>query len=245
MLNELNQPIMFVMIGGILLFIIAVCLLFMLKSYKAGLALGMNKTVLQKAITSTITFTILPTVSVLLGVIALSGALGLPFSWLRLSVIGSLQYELQAAEIVASHMGMSGLRMSEMTPDAFVTMGLVITSCISFGAVFTVFGLKAYLKKVRSKSVKESTGNKPSLTVLFVAMFIGVCGAYVGAYVGMAVRLGSWLPLLTAVVAGLVMAIFDYLIVKKNMLNLESFSLAASMLIAMISAIAMNLWLYY
>ena len=37
----------------------------------------------------------------ILGVIALSGTLGIPFSWLRLSVIGALQYELNVASIAA------------------------------------------------------------------------------------------------------------------------------------------------
>ena len=62
---------------------------------------------LKRAIISSATFTILPSISILLGVIALSGTLGVPFSWLRLSVIGALQYELNVAEIAAQSIGLS------------------------------------------------------------------------------------------------------------------------------------------
>ena len=63
----------------------------------------------------------------MLGVIALSGTLGVPFSWLRLSVIGSLQYELNVAEIAAQSVGLSGLRLAEMDIQSFVTIALVMT----------------------------------------------------------------------------------------------------------------------
>ena len=50
----------------------------------------------------------LPAVSILLGVIALSGSLGIPLPWLRLSVVGALHYEGNAADIAARAAGMAG-----------------------------------------------------------------------------------------------------------------------------------------
>lgn len=43
---------------------------------------------------------------ILLGVIALSGSLGTPWPWLRLSVIGALHYETQVAQAAAEQVGM-------------------------------------------------------------------------------------------------------------------------------------------
>ena len=66
--------------------------------------------------------------------------------------------------------------------------------------------------------------------------------AYIGSYVGKAIpRAGSDLmPLLVAIVAAIAMAGFEYLVEKKGMAKLESFSLAAAMLIAMAAAVVIN-----
>ena len=48
------------------------------------------------------------------------------------------------------------------------------------------------------------------------------------------------MPLFTAVVAAIVMAVFEFLIQKKNMAVLENFSLAASMLVGMACAVVLG-----
>ncbi|MEG2086629.1 MAG: DUF5058 family protein, partial [Angelakisella sp.] len=124
-LSAVNSIWLYLITGGILLFVIGLCLVFLVKSYRTGLAIGMDRKVLRKAIASSATFTLLPSISILLGVIALSGTLGVPLPWLRLSVIGALQYELNVAEIAATSVGLSGLKVSEMTVGAFATIALV------------------------------------------------------------------------------------------------------------------------
>lgn len=42
-----------------------------------------------------------------------------------------------------------------------------------------------------------------------VAMFVGMCAAYIGSYVGQAAQ-ASWLPLLTALVAAAAMAVCEW-----------------------------------
>ena len=201
--------------------------------------MGMDEKVLKRTITSSATFTLLPSISILLGVIALSGTLGIPFSWLRLSVIGSLQYELNVAEIAAQSIGLSGLRLAEMDIQSFVTIALVMTIGILGGLLYTIFFLKPYLKKIQSKPKKESDGKPGFGAHATTAMFIGLCGTFIGAYVGKAIpREGSdIMPLLVAMVAAAVMAVFEYFIQKKGKATLENFSLAASMLIAMAAAV--------
>ena len=243
-LSMLNQAPMFIVTGVILLFITVVCIVFMVKSYRAGIKIGMDEVHLKRAITSSITFTILPSVSILLGVLALSGSLGIPLSWLRLSVIGSLQYELNVAEIASRSLGMEGLRISEMTPSAFGALGLIMTAGISFGAICTFFGLKKYIEKIRSKSNEKKSDEASPFAILVVAMFIGLCSAYIGSYIGLFVTSGYFYPLLTAGLSGLVMVFFEYLINQKKMEWLENFSVAASMLIAMIGVILVNYIMY-
>jgi len=246
-LNSVNAGSFYLIVACVLGLMTVLCAVFLIKSYQAGIAIGMDPKVLKKTITASATFTLLPSISILLGVIALSGTLGVPFSWLRLSVIGALQYELNVAEIAAQSIGLSGLRVDQLSPEAFVTIALVMTVGILGGIICCIFFLKTYLGKLQSKPKEEPAEGeeaKPGFGAhATTAMFVGLCAAYIGSYVGKAIpREGSdSMPLLVAIVAALAMAGFEYLIQKKGKAQLENFSLAASMLIAMAAAVVLSL----
>jgi hypothetical protein len=242
-LNQVNSGSFYLLVASILGFITIMCFLFLIKSYRAGIKIGMDKKVLKKTITASATFTLLPSISILLGVVALSGTLGVPFSWLRLSVVGALQYELNVAQIAAQSFGLSGLRVDEMSIGAFVTIALVMTVGIIGGIVCCLLFIKKYLAKIQKAPKKEDNGKQGFGAQATTAMFVGLCAAYIGAYIGMAIpREGQDLmPLFVAVAAAAVMAVFEYLIQKKNMGALENFSLAASMLVAMAAAVVFQM----
>ncbi len=245
-LQSVNSGTFYLIVALVLGFVTVMSFIFLIKSYRAGVKIGMDKKVLKKAITASATFTVLPSISILLGVIALSGTLGVPFSWLRLSVIGSLQYELNVAEIAAQSYGLSGLRVDELNMPAFVTIAVVMTAGILGGIVCCIFFLKKYLGKLQSKPKKAEESNKPGFGAhATTAMFVGLCAAYIGAYVGKAIpREGSdVMPLIVAIIAGAVMAVFEFLIQKKGKKALENFSLAASMLIAMAAAVGIAMFI--
>ena len=248
-LSSVNSGFFYLLVAAILAFITLMCVVFLVKSYKAGIEIGMDKQVLKKAIVSSATFTLLPSISILLGVIALSGTLGVPFSWLRLSVIGALQYELNVAEIAAQSLGLPGLRLDLLDTNAFVTIALVMTFGILGGVFCCIFFLKKYMGKLKAKPQKETTENKESKpgfgAYATTAMFVGLCASYIGSYIGkvFAPNDGDIMPLIVAVVAGLCMAVFEYFTVKKNMKELDNFSLAASMLIAMAAAVLIQMGL--
>lgn len=239
-LASVNAPLLFALVAAVLGVMTVVCFVFLIKSYRAGLKLGMDKKILKKTITASATFTLLPSISILLGVIALSGSLGVPFSWLRLSVIGSLQYELNVAEIAAQSYGLSGLRLEELTPESFITIALVMTVGILGGILCCIFFLKGYMKKLKTKPKKESSGKPGFGAHATTAMFVGLCATFVGSYVGKAVH-SDVMPLIVALIAGAVMGVFEYFIQKKGKAALENFSLAASMLIAMASAVVIGM----
>lgn len=242
-LSSVNAGIFYLIVACVLGFITVMCFVFLVKSYRAGIKIGMDKKILIKTITASATFTLLPSISILLGVVALSGTLGVPLSWLRLSVVGALQYELNVAEIAAQSYGLSGLRLEELNMNAFVTIVLVMTVGILGGVICCIFFLKKYLEKIQKAPKKESGGRPGFGAHATTAMFIGLCGAYIGSYVGKAVpRADSdWMPLAVAAVAAAAMAVFEFFIQKKGKTVLENFSLAASMLIAMAAAVLIRL----
>ena len=243
-LQNVNSGMLYLIVAVILGFVTVMSFVFLMKSYRAGIKIGMDKKVLKKTIMSSATFTLLPSISILLGVVALSGTLGVPFSWLRLSVIGALQYELNVAEIAAQSIGLSGLRVDELSMGAFVTIALVMTAGILGGVFCCIFFLKKYLGKIQSKPKKEAGESKPGFGAhATTAMFVGLCAAYIGSYIGKAIpRDGSdIMPLIVAIVAAICMTVFEFFIQKKGKTELENFSLAASMLIAMAAAVGIQM----
>lgn len=243
-LSQLNSPGMYLICGGIILFVAIVCVIFMVRAYRAGIAIGMDKTKMKRVISSSATFTILPSVGILLGVIALSGSLGTPLPWLRLSVIGALHYETQVAQGAAESIGLSGLNIAEMTPEAFTTIALLMSFCIMWGMLFSVLFNKRYLKRLGGGSKSSGSAAGGFGDKAMTAMFIGLVSAYLGSYIGSFVSgkgllsfQGNWLPIIVAIASGAAMAFFIWLAEKKKATWVESFSIAGSMLIGMAVAV--------
>ena len=247
-LSQLNSLPIYLICGGIIAFVAVVCIIFIIRAWRAGIALGMDKTKLRTAVASSATFSILPSVGILLGVVALSGSLGIPWPWLRLSVIGALHYETQVAQAAAEQVGMANLSAAEMTVEGFVTIALLMSICIMWGMLLSVLFNKKYLKKLQTPKEGKSGGAGGGFgDVAMTAMFIGLVSAYIGSYLGKFISgeglfsfAGSWLPLAVVVVAGAVMALFVWLAEKKNAAWVENFSIAGSMIAGMAAAVVLN-----
>ena len=239
-LNKLNSGPMYLICGTIVAFVAVICVIFLVRAYRAGRAIGMDTTKMKRTIISSATFSLLPSVGILLGVIALSGSLGTPLPWLRLSVIGALHYETQIAQAAAEQTGMSTLSASEMTPSSFATIALLMSICIMWGMVLSVFLNKKYTNKL-TKSGNSSTVGFGD--VAMTAMFIGLVSTYIGRYLGGFISEnglftfnGDITPIIVILVSAAVMAIFIQLSKKKSLAWVDSFSIAGSMIAGMAAA---------
>lgn len=246
MLEQLNSPQMYLICGVIVLTVAVFCAIFMIRAYRTGIKIGMDKDKLKTTITASASFAVLPSIGILLGVIALSGSLGTPLPWLRLSVIGALHYETQVAEVAAEYAGLPALSASYMTPEAFTTIAFTMGFCICFGMICSLLFTKKYTKKINSapaaEEKKEDTPKKKKGLAGFgdiamTAMFIGLLSCYIGSYISTGITEGTWIRLAVAAVGALAMGFFTYLKEKKNQEWVDSFSIAGSMLIAMIAAV--------
>lgn len=248
-LSQLNGPAVYAVCGGIVAFVAVVCVVFLVRAWRAGVALGMDKAKMRRVITSSVTFTILPSVGILLGVIALSGSLGTPWPWLRLSVVGALHYETQVAQAAAEQVGMSSLSAAEMTPRAFTTIALLMSVCIMWGMLLSTLFSKRYLKKLGGAGSSGGGGaaagfGDRAMTAMFIGLICAYIGSYIGAFVsgeGLFTFAGDWTSLAVAGVSALTMAGCVYLSEKKGMAWLESFSIAGSMLVGMAAAVLLRL----
>ena len=249
LIKQMNSPFLYLVCGGIILMVALICVLFLLRAYRTGLAIGMDAKKLRRVIVLSVSFSVLPSVGILLGVIALSGSLGVPWPWLRLSVVGALHYETQVAQAAAEAVVGGGLSAVQQSARAFSTVCLLMSVCIIWCTLFSALFGKRYADKIGGE---KKDGKKSRLAgfgdYAMTAMFVGLISSYLGSYVGTLVSgngrfqfTGSRLPLAVAAVGCAAMGGFLWLSEKKQLKWLESFSIAGSMLIAMASAILLRL----
>ena len=62
---------MYLICGGIVAFVAIVCVVFLVRAYRAGKEIGMDATKMKRVIVSSATFSALPSIGILIGVIAL------------------------------------------------------------------------------------------------------------------------------------------------------------------------------
>jgi len=99
---NLDDPLMYILYAIVLVFIVALAVFYLVSSLMRAKKLGMDMLKIKKVITSSISFSILPAIGIALGIVTLVGSLGVAFPAIRLSVIGSLQYETQMADGAAN-----------------------------------------------------------------------------------------------------------------------------------------------
>lgn len=132
------------MIG--LLYIVAFSLVYLKKAYAHCIELGITKEELGKVIKSSLIFSVVPSLSIVVGLFALISVLGVVWSWWRLSVIGSLSYETLIASSVSSAIGFSST--AEMLDSASGSEFGVIMILMSIGMLSGFFIQLPFGKKL-------------------------------------------------------------------------------------------------
>ena len=259
-----NSWWMYLLGAIVVLFVLGISTFFIIKAFKDAKELNMDKKLLKKVIFNSAIFTILPSIAILIGIVALSKSIGIPLPWIRLSVIGALQYEGTAVKAV-----LDGSTMAEAS--TFITVALVMTIGIISGPLFCLFGFEFYDKKVLSKARIETpavTEEKPEEVVeapveetnvpvqstkpkkdlgsmLFSAVFIAMVSAFMADDIKVLLypKTGTvvyqptpYVPTIVIAVTILSMWIFDILENKFKQKWLASFSLGFSMIIGMATA---------
>ena len=147
-----SYPIIYVLGAIIAVTIIAMSVFFIIKSLKRAKAIGMDMAKIKKAITSSAVFSIVPSIPIVVGIGIMMTGLGLAIPWIRLTVIGALQYELIAYDQANQALAGSGVSQEVIVATAVVVMTLSILSGPLFNAIF----YKKYQGKLASLQEKNS-----------------------------------------------------------------------------------------
>jgi hypothetical protein len=140
-------------------------------SFRAGKEIGLSKSQMLSAFRTGITTALVPSIAILLGLALLIPRLGVPFPWMRLSVIGSVTYELLAAGIAATEMGLEGIS-SEFNELVFANAVWVM----SMGAIFGLFVVAFFTPSIQKLKDKVAGGDEGWMKVMTAAAFFGAVG---------------------------------------------------------------------
>lgn len=238
-----RDPILFILYGVVLAFLIALSLYYIFSALKRAKELGIESEKIKKVVTTSATFSILPGLGIALGVATLMGSLGIAFPAIRLSVVGSLQYETQMANAVAEKLYGSMQAMVEhgITAEDFATMAMIMTVAICSGGVQVFFFYNLYQPKIGKLLAKPSGGKKSGginigdlvFQVSFIGMVLGYLAMSIETLAKNASFVDGYYNFIAVLVAMGCMYVCDVLINKANWKWLDSFSTPVSMLIAM------------
>lgn len=256
--------VMYLMYALIVVFISAEAIFYLVKSVKKAKKIGMDMTKIKKVIKTSASFSVLPAIGIGIGVVTLIGSLGITVPAIRLSVIGALQYETQMADgaakaITGSTDGLTELIARGVTAQDYVTIITLMTVAIIAGPILVVL----FYKKLQPKLAKlgamkvgssvdpdaatknlESDAKKANpnginlgdlaFQISFIGMIIGYIAMSIGAIAAMPGRITSYYNFIAVIVAALFMVLSDFLVKKLNWKWLDDFSVAFSMLFAML-----------
>ncbi|MBE6809477.1 MAG: DUF5058 family protein [Ruminococcaceae bacterium] len=241
---NVNHPILFLIVGIIILFVLAQSIFFLVKALKRAKEIGMDTKKIRRIIISASIFTIAPAVAIVVSVIALSKDLGIALPWLRLSVVGSMSYETIAATNALSGMGLEFGKVANLTATQFVTIAFVMTISIMVG----IWLVPVLCKKMKTGLVKMKNKDAKWLDIFQSAMFIGMISAFVGfvfcdfssVFSG---NTAGLIPVCVMAVSALTMLICGALMKITKARWINDYALPASLIIGMASAIPITAWL--
>ena len=227
MVDYRNSAFMFGLGALVALFVTLQSVVFLRKAWVEGKRRGLSQEKMRKAVISSAVFTLVPSLSILLTMLTLSGALGLALPWIRLSVIGAVTYELPAAEAAAQAMGAS-LMTADIAPSVFSSISWVMTLGIMSGPIFII----AYLKKLQGRVEKIKVEDNRWGTLLISAMFVGLISSFLGSALA-----GGLVSILTLFSSAILMIVCITLEKKAGWKVFKDFALPLSMIGAMALAI--------
>ncbi len=230
-LSIANHPIVFAACGIVLLFVLIQSVLSLVLAWRRGLAIGMDRGRMRAVIRSSALFSIVPSLPIVISLMAIAPVLGLPFSWLRLSVIGSAPYELIAAGIGAKSMGVADLNGPGYTAQVFGNSMWIMTLGILTGLVLCIFTLKRYQRTMTNVGKKDGKW----AAILVNALFFGMLSVFIGPP---AVEGGTKLAVM--LFSAVVMLGVTFLAKRIKSRSLEEFAMAFAMLCGMAFAILLT-----
>ncbi len=223
-----NSGLLYGLAGIVIVFVVIQSVVFLKLAWARGLEIGLSKEKMWEAVKTSAVFAVVPSIPIVISLIAIAPVLGLPFSWMRLSVIGSQSYELIAAKIGATSMGIEDLGAAGYTAQVFSNSMWVMSFGIIWGLLLCIFALKRYQEKMKNVKKKDSAWAEIMINALFFGML--------SVFLGQPIAKGG-LSLYVLITSGIVMALLTWLANVTKQSWIKDFALSVAMIIGMAFAV--------
>ena len=224
-----TSPLLTILVGIGLAYIVAFSVIYLLKARKRAKEMGITDKEVSEVVKSSLVFSLVPSMSIVIGLAALAAAVGTTWAWWRLSIIGSLSYETQISASLAPTLGFSsiGQMMSQASGEDFGVIMLLMT----FGILSGFLILLPFGKKLCTSVDKTKKGNGWSevLSGTFILVLLAV-------YVPI-ILIGDTIQALVMIVGLIVAVVLGILAKKPGLQWLNNFIMAISMIVAMVSSL--------
>ena len=221
-----GSPLLYVLIAIGLIFVVVIAVISALRASKRCQELGISKETIKNVVKASITSAIVPSIAVLLGFVTLSVSLGAAWPWWRLSVIGSLSYELMASDYTIKGMGIQEAT-SILSSDANVFGAIILVMTI--GVMVEPLAVAIFGKKYSTGLMKKS-GSSDWGQILSGVFFLGMFAVY------LPIMLFSDLPTTMTLITSLVVTILCG-IASQKLKWLGNFTMAIALIVAMSSSV--------
>lgn len=234
---------LYLLIGLVFAYVLLQSTYFLIKARKQAIELGISKQDINKTITSTIVFSIAPSIAILIGLIALTKVFGPLLSAMRLSTLGAVTYELPAALSVIE--GVFNMNIGDvLTPQIVITALWVMTlGCIPPKIIIPLFFRKMSDKMDQIKE-KDQSWNKIMMDALFIGMIVAFVGYVIAPRVDSITNQSyiSVLAILVLLSSAVILIVIGIIINKFKAEWLRNYALPVSMVGAMGLAILFAYW---
>ena len=216
-----ESSLLYVLVIVSLLIIAAICVYYLLLCMRKAKEMGISKQKVNEIIKSTAIFSIVPSIAIAIGLVTLVIVIGIPYAWFRLSVIGSVSYEL-----MASNMALSALKLDLANADADAVGLIMWVMCVPITSTVlaNIFVCKPmHLGTMRVGSGDKKWGALSQTTFMTALLVVLIVPMIFGGLVG----------LLTFVTSALIAVVVSMLAKKTGAKWMNDFILAICLIGAM------------
>lgn len=226
----MNSRLLYILVAGGLGLIFLLCAVMLKMAWGRCLELGISKQKIKDVIKSSVLFSIVPSISIVIGLFSLAAVLGVPWPWLRLSVVGAVSYELMAADMAATGAGYESIGALAAADNGSIAGAIMFV--MSIGIMFGIVTCTIFGKKIQTSmaSFREKNGAWGALATGCFTLAMLVVFLPVQVFKGPVFTL-------TLITSALITLAHNIIIKKTGWTWLSNFVLADSLVLAMVASV--------
>ncbi len=220
-----ESPLLYLLVIGGIVSVVIMSIIFLRKSWIRAYELGFTRDQIMNVVKSSLTLTIVPSLAIVVGLFSLAAMLGVPWPWYRLSVIGSVAYELLAGNMA---LGVLGKSMTQATPFDFTLIMYIMSLGILGGPIIVFFFAKKIQSGTMNLKIKDARwgalGNSVFMMTIVIVLIVPMI-------------LAGGVELLTLLTSAVTAVVLGIIIKRFNVAWLNNFVLGICLIVAMASSV--------